>query len=67
LLVLTADAERRRFISWALEAKLASWWLLRTQGRGTADAVRGEIEKTAREHGFGRILKLLARPNRASG
>jgi len=67
LLALAADAERRRFISWALEAKLAAWRLLRTQGRGTADAVRGEIEKTAREHGFGRILKLLGPPQRASG
>jgi DNA-binding winged helix-turn-helix (wHTH) protein/tetratricopeptide (TPR) repeat protein len=66
LLALAADAERRQFVSWALEAKLAAWRLLRTQGRGSADTVRGEIEKTARKHGFGRILKLLRTPQRAS-
>jgi hypothetical protein len=67
LLALAADAERRQFIAWALEAKLAAWRLLRTQGRGRADALRGEIEKTAREHDFGRILKLLRSPPRATG
>jgi DNA-binding winged helix-turn-helix (wHTH) protein/tetratricopeptide (TPR) repeat protein/TolB-like protein len=66
LLALAADAERRQFISWALEAKFAAWRLLHAQGRGTADAVRGEIEKSARERGFGRILKLLGPHPRAS-
>jgi len=67
LLALAADAERRRFVAWALEARLAAWRLLRTQGMGAADTLRGEIEKTARHHGFGRILKLLQQPIRVSG
>ena len=32
---------------------------MQTQGTAAADALRAEIEKTARHHGFGRILKLL--------
>jgi hypothetical protein len=32
LLALAADAERRGFIPWALEARLAAWRLLQTQG-----------------------------------
>jgi tetratricopeptide (TPR) repeat protein len=63
LLALAADAERRQFLSWALEARLAAWRLLQTQGMGAPDALRGEIEKTARRHGFGRILKLLQQPH----
>jgi hypothetical protein len=67
LLAVAADAERRQFVSWALEARLAAWRLLQTQGRGAPDALRGEIEKTARQHGFGRILKLLQQPARPGG
>jgi hypothetical protein len=62
LLGLAADAERRQFVPWALEARLAAWRLLQTQEAGAPDALRGEIEKTARRHGFGRILKLLQQP-----
>jgi len=65
LLALAADAERRRFIPWALEARLAAWRLLQAQGAGASNALRGEIEKTARQLGFGRILKLLQQPLRA--
>jgi DNA-binding winged helix-turn-helix (wHTH) protein/Tfp pilus assembly protein PilF/TolB-like protein len=67
LLALAADAERRRFVSWALEARLAAWRLAQTQGKGAPEALRSEIEKTARQHGFGRILKLLQQPLRVSG
>jgi eukaryotic-like serine/threonine-protein kinase len=62
LLALAADAERRQFLPWALEARLAAWRLLQTHGAGAPDALRGEIERTARGHGFGRILKLLQQP-----
>jgi hypothetical protein len=62
LLALAADAERRRFIAWALEARVAAWRLSHTQGVAASDALRGEIEKTARHHGFHRILKLLQQP-----
>jgi eukaryotic-like serine/threonine-protein kinase len=66
LTALASDAERRHFIGWALEAKLAAWELLRVRDAGAADALRAEIEKTAREHGFGRIMKLLRRRDGAS-
>ena len=66
LLALASDAEHRHFIGWALEAKLAAWELLRVRDAATAGALRAEIEKTAREHGFGRILKLLRRRDGAS-
>ncbi|MGB9332293.1 MAG: winged helix-turn-helix domain-containing protein [Steroidobacteraceae bacterium] len=61
LLALASDAEHRQFIGWALEAKLGAWELLRVRDAATADALRAEIEATARERGFGRILKLLRR------
>jgi hypothetical protein len=67
LLALAADAERRQFVAWALEARLAAWRLLQAQGTGAPDALHAEIEKTARHHGFGRILKLLQQPLHASG
>jgi DNA-binding winged helix-turn-helix (wHTH) protein/TolB-like protein/Tfp pilus assembly protein PilF len=62
LLALAADAERRQFVPWALEARLAAWRLLQTQGMGAADALRAEIAQTAQHHGFGRILRLLQNP-----
>jgi len=61
LLVLAADAERRHWVSWALEAKLAAWMLLRVQPGNRADGLRRDIESTAGRCGFGRILKLVAR------
>jgi DNA-binding winged helix-turn-helix (wHTH) protein/tetratricopeptide (TPR) repeat protein len=61
LLALAADAEHRHWISWALEAKLAAWALLRARHAEGADGLRRDIESTARRHGFGRILKLVAR------
>jgi DNA-binding winged helix-turn-helix (wHTH) protein/Tfp pilus assembly protein PilF/TolB-like protein len=63
LLALAADAEQRQFLAWSLEAKLAAWELLRASGTGSAaaQALRAQIERTAREHGFGRILNILQR------
>ncbi|HLJ39400.1 MAG TPA: winged helix-turn-helix domain-containing protein [Steroidobacteraceae bacterium] len=63
LLALAADAEQRHWVVWALEAKLAAWELLRGEHRSGADGLRRDIERTARQHGFGRILRLLARPD----
>lgn len=62
LLVLAADAERRHWTAWALEAKLAAWQLLRARHAGKAHALYRDIDETARRHGFGRILRLLERP-----
>jgi tetratricopeptide (TPR) repeat protein len=59
LLVLAADAERRHWIAWALEAKLAAWQLLRARHAAGAQALYGEIHESARRYGFGRILRLL--------
>jgi hypothetical protein len=59
LLALAADAERRRFMAWALEARLAAWRLMRIKGMGASDALRAEVDRTARQYGFGRIVKLL--------
>ncbi len=61
LLALAADAERRHWLDWSLEAKLAAWELLRTRGATGADALRRQIETTARLHGYGRILRRLQR------
>jgi len=61
LLALAADAERRHWLVWSLEAKLAAWELLHAQHAASAPALRRDIESTARSHGFGRMLKLLAR------
>jgi DNA-binding winged helix-turn-helix (wHTH) protein/tetratricopeptide (TPR) repeat protein/TolB-like protein len=59
LLALAADAERRQFVPWALEARLAAWRVLQGQRMDTRDALRVEIARAARRHGFGRILRLL--------
>jgi hypothetical protein len=66
LLALAGDAERRHFIGWALEAKLAAWELMQARDAGAADTLRAGIENTAREHGFGRVMKLLRRHDGAS-
>lgn len=67
LLALAADAERRQFIAWALEGRLAAWRLLQKQGAGAPGALRDEIERTAHRRGFGRILRLLQQPQRVGG
>lgn len=63
LMSLAADAERRHWLGWSLEAKLAAWELLHAQdaGSATAKALRAEVETSARQHGFGRILNILQR------
>lgn len=68
LLALAADAERRQWLVWALEAKLNAWELLRAHGSAEADRLRADIEKSARQHGYGRILNKLQRlePRRPS-
>lgn len=63
LLALAADAEGRHWLSWALEAKIAAWELLHASStdRAAAQALRVQIEKSANEHGFGRVLTKLRR------
>ena len=61
LLALAADAERRQWLVWSLEAKLMAWELLRARGSSAAPAMRSDIERSAHEHDLGRILKRLQR------
>jgi tetratricopeptide (TPR) repeat protein len=57
---LAGDAERRRWIGWSLESKLAEWQILTSEGdKPDSSQTRVELEKTARAHGFKRILSLL--------
>lgn len=65
LLALASDASRRHWLAWSLEAKLDAWELLSSTGDSTAAALRADIDSAARAHGFGRILKLLRRPQAA--
>jgi tetratricopeptide (TPR) repeat protein len=59
LLALAADAERRHFIGWSLEAKLAAWEIQSRQLGDGSSSLRNELSDTARRHGFGRILRRL--------
>ena len=59
LLTLAADAERRHWMGWALEAKLAAWQLLRARRSDRAEVLYRDIDETARRYGFGRIRRLL--------
>ncbi|HEV2701744.1 MAG TPA: transcriptional regulator [Steroidobacteraceae bacterium] len=59
LLALAADADRRHFLGWALEARLAAWELESAQGDAAAEDLRREIEVSAGRHGYGRILRRL--------
>ena len=64
---LAADAERRHWISWSLESKLAEWQILTGLGnRAEAAEIRVDLEKTARALGFKRILSLLNSPQQTA-
>jgi DNA-binding winged helix-turn-helix (wHTH) protein/tetratricopeptide (TPR) repeat protein/TolB-like protein len=56
---LALDAERRHFVAWSLEAKLAEWRLLSSQGSRAAIKARKALEAEARKRGFNRILALM--------
>jgi hypothetical protein len=58
---LAEDAERRHWLSWSLEARLAQWQLLMLDGNATAAArLRSNLEGVARKHGFKRVIALLS-------
>lgn len=66
LLKIAADAEQRRFVGWALEARLAAWQVAQARALPETSRLRGELDSDARQHGYGRILRLLAHaPERA--
>lgn len=57
---LASDAQRRRWVGWSLESKLAEWQILTSEGnKPDASETRKELEKTARTMGFRRVLSLL--------
>lgn len=64
---LAMDAERRHWVGWSLESRLAEWQLLKGLGNESeASATRATLEKAARSLGFKRILALLESPRQAS-
>lgn len=64
LQALAADAERRHWLSWSLEAGLAQWQLLMLDGNATAAArLRTNLEGIARKHGFKRVIARLSSPS----
>jgi len=64
---LASDAERRHWIGWSLEAKLAEWQILKVEGNdAAASRVRADLEAAARVRGFNRILALLNNPQQAA-
>ena len=61
---LADDAERRHWLSWSLEARLAQWQLLMLDGNSIAAArLRSTLEGVARKHGFKRVIALLGSPS----
>jgi len=60
---LAADAERRHWRNWSLEAKVAEWRMLRRQGQAAAaDALKADVQAEARQYGFDRVVTLLDAP-----
>jgi DNA-binding winged helix-turn-helix (wHTH) protein/tetratricopeptide (TPR) repeat protein/TolB-like protein len=61
LLELADDAERRHFIAWAAEARLAALQVMQAQHEAgvSAHALRVKLENDAQRGGFGRVLRRL--------
>ena len=59
---IAADAERRHWSSWSLEARLAAWRLMTLDTDADADgaAFGRALEEQARQLGFGRVLALMS-------
>ena len=68
LMALAADAERRHWVTWSLEAKLAAWQFAKAHGDKTTAARLGtELQTSAAAHGMGRILAIMAGRHGDSG
>ncbi len=61
LLEIADDAERRHFIAWAVEARLAALNVMqgRDEGTASAQALRVKLENDAQRDGFGRVLRRI--------
>jgi tetratricopeptide (TPR) repeat protein len=61
------DAERRHWVSWALEAQLAEWRVLKAGGdEAAASRVGAELRSKAERYGFRRIVALVNAPIHAT-
>lgn len=56
---LAADAAKRQWLDWSLEARLATYDVLAQAHDPAAAARRGELETDARKRGFGWVLERL--------
>ncbi len=56
---LIDDAEKRHWITWSLESRLALWQLLAEQHDPSAQSVLDALKAEAKAHGFKRILRLI--------
>ena len=54
---LAKDAEARHWLGWSLESRLAAYDVLAAQHDPAAAPLRAEIASSAREHGFGWVLR----------
>jgi Holliday junction resolvase len=64
---LASDAQSRHWIGWSLEAKLAEWQILKSDGNeAAASRVRADLEAAARARGFNRIVTLLNNAQQAA-
>jgi tetratricopeptide (TPR) repeat protein len=64
---LASDAQRRHWIGWSLEAKLAEWQILKSEGNeAAASRARADLEAAAHARGFNRIIALLNNPQQAA-
>jgi DNA-binding winged helix-turn-helix (wHTH) protein/tetratricopeptide (TPR) repeat protein len=59
LRAMADDAERRHWLGWALESRLAAVEALRNRHDPAADALAAEVAATARAKGFGWVLARL--------
>jgi tetratricopeptide (TPR) repeat protein len=60
LTALSADAQRRHWLGWSLEAKLAAWQLAEAHGDlSAARRLKQELRNAASAHDMGRILARL--------
>ncbi len=61
LTAIAAVAQNRHWVAWSLEAQLAAWEVQRLSDAKAALRLQRELETTAGEHGFGRIVNRLHR------
>jgi hypothetical protein len=56
---IAADAARRHWLRWSMEAQLAAWRLAEIKvDRANALRMRRKLQDSARQHDMGRILSL---------